>query len=155
MIRSEITIKADQQFVWWAWLRSERIIKWFAPQATIVPEVGGAFELFFDPAQPQQMNTKGCTFLSLKPYESFQFTWKGPDQFAALMNETDTLTQVTVTLEQKEEYTHLVVEHSGWGQGEEWNKAQEWHQMAWDFSLASLKKALETGEGELCCQPAV
>lgn len=154
MICSEVKINADQELVWWAWLRSERIIQWFAPQANIVPHKGGAFELFFDPAHPDKMNTKGCTFLSLTPYESFEFTWKGPDDFASLMNQEDSLTRVKVSLGKEGEQTVITVAHIGWGAGEEWEKAKQWHQMAWDFSLASLKKALETGKGELCCQPS-
>lgn len=152
-IQSEGIIAAERDLVWLAWTENDRITKWFAPAATIDAQEGGAFELFFVPSNREIMNTKGCTFLQVEPKKRLSFTWKGPDDFADLMNREDSLTQVTVTFEERDDQTSVVVQHSGWGEGEDWDKAYAWHQMAWKQVLGSLQAAFETGEGELCCSP--
>ncbi|UFJ41680.1 SRPBCC domain-containing protein [Brevibacillus humidisoli] len=152
-IVKEVTIAASPELVWWAWTSSDRVAAWFAPEANVEARVGGAFELFFDPANREQMSTKGCIYTELKPKERLAFTWKGPDPFAELMNRQAELTRVVVTLQEENGGTRLLLEHAGWGDGDEWAKALEWHQMAWDQVLGSLKSALESGEGQLCCQP--
>lgn len=151
--QAEIEITAPRDWVWWAWTHSERITKWFAPQANLEPRLGGAFELFFTPGNHDQMGTKGCIVTLWEPQERLGFTWKGPDDFASVMNHEKALTYVLVTLSEKEEGTHVLVEHFGWGDTEEWEKAKAWHQMAWPQVLSSLKKELESGKGELCCAP--
>lgn len=149
----ETEILSTLELVWWAWTRSDRIVQWFAPEAHIEPRLGGAFELFFNPANREQMGTKGCLITHFEPQERLGFTWKGPDDFAALMNHDEALTYVLVSMAESEGKTRVVVEHYGWMEGEEWEKARAWHQMAWTHALASLKSAIEEGKGELCCVP--
>ena len=72
------------------------------------------------------------------------FTWKGPDQFASLMNDPENLTHVLVTFYGEIAKTRVVVEHTGWGDDEEWEKAIVWHQRAWEEVLESLKLNLES-----------
>lgn len=54
----EAEIVSSMEQVWWAWTRDERIVQWFAPEANIEPRLGGAFELFFNPAKREQMGTQ-------------------------------------------------------------------------------------------------
>nr|WP_028986977.1 SRPBCC domain-containing protein [Thermicanus aegyptius] len=152
-LTAEITIAAPVNLVWWAWTRSDRITTWFAPKAMIEAKPGGSFELYFDPSNPDSMSTKGCVFTSVEPMRKLGFTWKGPDDFADVMNEDDSLTRVDVTFSEQNGSTYVVVEHKGWGEGELWEKARSWHEMAWTGVLDSLKKALESGEGSICCAP--
>lgn len=49
--------------------------------------------------------------------------------------------------------TEVKVNHTGWKNGEEWDQAYKWYEMAWSGVLSSLKSSLEKGEGELCCHP--
>jgi uncharacterized protein YndB with AHSA1/START domain len=66
----------------------------------------------------------------------------------------DSLTEVHVRFMQAgDKTTNVSIEHTGWGTGEEWDKAFQWHEMAWTQVLNSLKSALESGQGELCCTP--
>ncbi|KIL35110.1 ATPase [Cohnella kolymensis] len=153
-LHKEIVVSESKELIWYAWTISERVSQWFAPAANIDPRVGGAFELFFIPGNKEQMNTKGCKITSLSPMEQLSFTWKGPDDFAGLMNSSDSLTEVQVRFTQAgDKTTNVTIEHTGWGTGEQWDKAFQWHEMAWTQVLNSLKTALESGEGELCCSP--
>lgn len=149
----ETQIVSSVEQVWWAFTQSDRIVQWFAPEANVEPRLGGAFELFFIPGNREQMGTKGCIFTLFEPKERLGFTWKGPDEFADLMNHEDSLTYVLVTLSVDEGKTRVVVEHFGWQEGEEWERARSWHEMAWTGALSSLRAAIESGKGNLCCAP--
>jgi uncharacterized protein YndB with AHSA1/START domain len=140
-LRMEVSVKAPLDLVWRAWTETERIIEWFAPAAYIVPVEGGAFELFFDPADHTHMSTIGC---AIEPRESLAFTWKGPDQFAQLMSDPVSLTEVKVTFHKETGGTRVRIEHGGWGDGDDWKEA-------WEGVLQSLVSRLESGNGPLCC----
>lgn len=150
-LTEEIIILSPVDLVWHAWTVSERVSKWFAPEANIEAKIGGAYELYFVPENKSGMNTKGCKITELVINEVLQFTWKGPDPFEEVMNKND-LTVVTVQfISLANNETKVVIEHTGFKK--DWAEAYKWHQMAWQGVLQSLKSALETGEGELCCQP--
>lgn len=153
-VSKEVIISAPIDLVWYAWTIAERVSEWFAPQAIVEPVEGGAYELYFIPGNTDMMNTKGCKIVQLKREEQLQFTWKGPDQFADLMNSENRLTDVKVKFDEiNEETTKVSIEHLGFEEGEQWKEAVNWHDMAWSGVLDSLKSALEKGEGNLCCQP--
>ncbi|NMO96102.1 SRPBCC family protein [Paenibacillus lemnae] len=151
-ITQEIWIHADLELVWKAWTKEDRITEWFAPAARIEPRSGGAFELFFNPADPTVMSTKGCIILSYEAPHKLVFQWKGPDPFATIMNRTESLTLVQVSLNPTDSGTHVVLVHTGWGITEEWVQARQWHVQAWEQMLDSLKSSIESGSGKLCCQ---
>ncbi|WP_250886768.1 SRPBCC domain-containing protein [Bacillus sp. SM2101] len=153
ILKKDVLINAPLNLVWHAWTNSDRVSKWFAPITVVEPKEGGAFELYFDPENVEGMNTKGCRIKRFVPTKQLEFTWKGPDQFASIMNNQDDLTLVNVLFEEEEEKTKVTLEHFGWGFGAAWEEAFKWHEMAWHGALGSLKSALEKGEGELCCQP--
>jgi uncharacterized protein YndB with AHSA1/START domain len=151
-IQTDIIIQADRSLIWRAWTESDRITKWFAPEAVIEPEPGGRFELYFNPSDKSSMNTKGCKILSILEEEKLMFEWKGPDAFAGLMNNDDDLTYVTVNLEDNPEGVRISLTHEGWGESGDWDQAKQWHMAAWDQMLSSLKQNIESGKGILCCQ---
>ena len=152
-IINEVTIHAPVDLVWYAWTIPERVSEWFAPETVVELKEGGAYELYFIPGNRTSMNTKGCKITKLINEKELHFTWKGPDQFEALMNKEDELTIVKVSfLSINDNFTKVVVEHSGLKDNEDWLEAINWHEMAWSGVLDSLKSALEKGEGNLCCQ---
>lgn len=101
VISKEVSIAASKNLVWWAWTEADRVTEWFAPVANVEARVGGAFELFFDPANRDHMNTAGCVFTSVEPKQSLGFTWKGPDDFADVMNDENNLTKGTFAFTKK------------------------------------------------------
>ncbi len=151
-IKKDIRIHTDAVLVWRAWTEADRIVEWFAPAAEIEPFAGGKFELYFDPANKASMSTGGCKIIAFEPAKKLQFQWKGPDPFAATMNNSDDLTTVEITLEAFADHTTVTVRHRGWKEDSAaWQEAREWHEAAWEQVLASLKAKLESGEGLLCC----
>jgi uncharacterized protein YndB with AHSA1/START domain len=153
-IIKEVTIHAPADLVWYAWTLPERVSEWFAPEAVIELREGGSYELYFIPGNRTSMNTRGCKITKLIPKKELQFTWKGPDQFAALMNNEEELTMVNVSFKSIDDHsTKVMIEHTGLKDNEDWMEAYNWHESAWSDVLDSLKSALEKGEGNLCCQP--
>ena len=154
-IIKEITINAPLNLVWYAWTISERVSEWFAPETVVEAKEGGAYELYFIPGNSKGMNTKGCKITKLINEKELHFTWKGPDQFEAVMNKENELTKVKVYFELiDDDSTKVMVEHIGFKDNADWSEAINWHQTAWSGVLGSLKSALEKGEGYLCCQPS-
>ena len=143
-LRLEIWVNALPEFVWWAWTITERVERWFSPEANIIAELGGAYELFFDPEDHSQQSTIGCVITHIEPMKKLRFTWKGPDQFRKLMNSPEAVTSVQVTLRNEIGGTKVFVEHGGWKDGEAWSTAREWHRRAWINVLNSLKSTLES-----------
>ncbi len=131
--------------VWNAWTQTAVITKWFSPEANIEPQVGGAFELFFDPADHSHESTQGCVLTKVEQNSVLEFTWKGPGQFADLMNDPASLTAVKVTFSAKGEKTQVKLEHTGWGASPDWNDARGWHEEQWGNVLKGLKEFLEGG----------
>ena len=153
-IIKEITINAPLNLVWYAWTISERVSEWFAPETVVEAKEGGAYELYFIPGNSTGMNTKGCKITKLINKKELHFTWKGPDQFEAVMNKENELTKVKVYFESIDDCsTKVIVEHIGFKDNADWSEAINWHQTAWSGVLDSLKSTLEKGEGNLCCQP--
>lgn len=141
-IRAEMSVSAPADKVWEAWTESERISKWFAPEARIEPRPGGPFELFFDPSDHSHMCTRGCIITVFEPQKRLGFSWKGPDQYAELMNNR-TLTSVQVSFQDEEGATRIILEHGGWGEGKKWEEAREWHRREWEAALRKLKTVME------------
>jgi len=148
-IRVEVSISVPPDLVWRAWTQSERITAWFAPEAIVEARCGGPFELFFDPSDHEHQCTKGCVFTLVEPMRCLGFTWRGPDQFAGLMNDPSSLTSVTVNFSDEDRTSRVVIEHRGWGEGKDWARAWAWHQKAWETVLGRLKSALESGKSQL------
>ena len=136
------TLPAKLNDLWKELTDHTKITKWFSPQAKIEPHQGGAYELYFDPENHDSMSTKGCKITAIKPCTYIAFQWKGPDQYAQIMNNPPQ-TSVEVTIAKKEQGTQLTLKHSGWKEGAKWEEAKEWHHKAWLGVLESLKKHLD------------
>ena len=140
-LRYEATLPATVEALWQEWTDQEKITKWFSPEANIEPRLGGAYELFFDPSNHDSMSTKGCRITGFEPCSLLAFQWKGPDQYAQLMNKPPE-TRVEVTFSPKGSDTVMTIEHAGWGEGSEWQEARDWHDRAWRGVVADLRKHL-------------
>lgn len=154
-IRSSIKVHASPERTFQAWIQTKDLVKWFPPQAHVEPCEGGAYELYFNPADHDVDSTKGCRIFAFEAPNRLGFTWKGPQQLAAVMNDEANLTRVEVTITPADHHhTEVTVVHSGWGEGDEWEKARQWHVMAWDMMLQRLALYIkDAGKGVCsCCQ---
>ncbi len=144
VISLEIEIKSPLASIWHAWTSSETITEWFPPEANIEPRLGGAFELFFDPNNHSHQSTIGCVFTAFKPNSQIAFTWKGPNNFADFMNIPQSLTHVTISFVEEGDHVIVKLEHTGWGEGPQWEGAENWHREQWQNALNDLKQTLES-----------
>ncbi|MHA2252447.1 MAG: SRPBCC family protein [Candidatus Kariarchaeaceae archaeon] len=140
----EVIVNSNLKKVWEVWTDSKLIVKWFPPEANIEPRLGGAYELFFDPNNHEHQSTLGCVITTFEINKKLGFNWKGPDMFALYMNQIDSLTSVMVTFTKHEDGILVHLEHNGWGEGIEWEKAKNWHRNQWEMELQSLKSFLES-----------
>ncbi|MFQ5981525.1 MAG: SRPBCC domain-containing protein [Candidatus Heimdallarchaeota archaeon] len=138
-IAIEAIIPVSVESLWDAWTNNDVITKWFSPEANIEPRVGGPFELFFDPADHSHESTQGCVLTRVEEKNVLEFTWKGPGQFAEVMNDPASLTTVKVEFSGEAETTRLKLEHKGWGTSPDWDDARRWHEEQWNKALDELK----------------
>ena len=146
VIEIKTRLEAPVGEVWRAWTDPETLTKWFSPHANIEPRLGGAYELFFDPTNHEHQCTRGCRITSFEPEERLSFSWRGPDKLHHVMDPCEPQTHVHVSLKERGAGTEVAIVHDGWGEGEDWKAAREWHQRAWEQVTRSLERHLNEEE---------
>lgn len=138
-------VQAPVKRIWDALVDPAQVGTWFAARANVVPERGGAYELFWQPDDPEHQSTIGCRITAIAAGRYLAFTWRGPDELSELMNEGDPPpppTHVTFTLTPDSEGTDVRVRHVGFGESEDWSRAIAWHERAWSAVLGNLEAHL-------------
>lgn len=131
--------------VWAALTDPSQAGTWFVAKDRITPELGGAYELVWDPGTPRHHSTIGCRITAIAPRRYLAFTWRGPDELSAIMNEGDPPpppTHVTVSLATSPRGTDIRVRHTGFGPGADWARARAGHERAWAACLDRLEAFL-------------
>ena len=119
----------------------DKLKVWLAEEADVDPQVGGSYELFWNPADREFDSTIGCRITSLVKDKLIAFEWKGPKQYSHFMNETEPLTHVTVSFFPTDHGTtevHLI--NSGYRSSSEWQEARQWFVNMWQYAFGELKK---------------
>lgn len=136
----QVLIEYPLDRVFEAWLVPDLLERWLTRKATVEPSVGGAYELYWEPENPERNSTKGCRITGLVHNTELSFSWRGPAEYADLMGDR---TQVFVRLKPCEGGTLLRFVHTGWGSGSQWEQARTWQAAAWQEALENLKNMLE------------
>ena len=139
----QIIIARPVDKVFDAWVKPELLEQWLARKARVEPAAGGAYELFWDPANPGVNSTQGCTISSIMLNAELSFNWKGPEPYSEVMGDA---TKVFVRLESQSGGTLLRFVHTGWGKGARWQEARHWQANAWKQAIENLKNFLESSE---------
>lgn len=139
----QILIARPVDKVFEAWVKPELLEQWLARKARVEPAAGGAYELFWDPANPGVNSTQGCTISSIVPNTELSFNWKGPEPYSEVMGDG---TRVFLRLEPQAGGTLLRFVHTGWGKGARWQEARLWQANAWKQAIENLKNFLESSE---------
>lgn len=128
-------------------IEEDKLTSWLCYQAVTDPYVDGRYELFWEPDHDHQNSTEGCRITAFeKPY-LISFDWKGPRSLDTVMNQADPLTHVTVFFYPlANNHVRLVLQHSGFGQSDDWTPARLFFEKAWEMALQRLVKNLETAE---------
>ena len=133
-------IDAPVADVWKAWTTVEGIESFFAPKAAkVVPEPGGAFELWFGVDYPEgTRGSEGCMFHSVTPMRRLVFEWNAPPTIPTI-RKLRTLVYLDFAPADGNR-TSLTLRNFGYGDGEEWAQNKAYFQSAWPAVMASLEK---------------
>lgn len=144
MIRKEIILSATVDTVWEAWTTEKGVTRFFAPAARVELAVGGKYEILFNPSGPEgQQGSEGCRILSFVPNEMISFTWNAPPSMPQVRKEN---TWVVLSFREiTGGKTALSLVHLGWQPGDEWQKALQYFDRAWETVLARLQYSFQQG----------
>jgi hypothetical protein len=143
----EIHLNSKNAFEWF--VLENKVTSWLCEKANIETKKGGKYELYWNLKNIKHNNTVGCKINIYDYGKVLGFNWKGPREFHDFMNKIQPLTQVTIFFNHLEnDKTEIILIHSGWKNSEQWQKAFEWYQLAWDESLKQLHKVINTSENK-------
>ena len=145
-LRKQVTVAAPLAEVWKTWTTTEGVKTFFGPEAKIEAVVGGPFEIYFGPSQPEGLRgSEGCKVHSVVPMKLLAFTWNAPPTIPAIRN-SGVHTVVYIELEEAgAEQTRVTMTHVGWGAGEDWDKTYQYFDRAWDAVLGNLRYRFAVG----------
>ena len=143
-IIKEITIAAGIEESWKAWTTKEGLETFFAPECHVELKVHGAYEILFYPdEEPGRRGAEGNRVMAVEPHQMFSFTWDAP-VFMPNVRQQRTLV-VLKFKEIEKDKIRIFMCHTGWGDGDEWDKAYDYFMDAWDNVLQRLKDRFEKG----------
>lgn len=132
------TISAPVDSVWNSWSSAEGIAAFLEIDVNIKLELGGPYEWYFDTEDKVGLRgSEGCTVISFVPREMISFTWNAPPSIPYVRNH-EYKTWVTVFFTEAAEGTNVRLVHTGWPEGEEWDKAYNYFDSAWGYVLKAL-----------------
>lgn len=142
-IAKEALVQAPIEAVWKAWTTSEGITSFFAPEAYVEARPEGAFHIHFNPyAPPGSKGADDMRVLAVQEPKLLSFTWNAPPQLPEARAQR---TFVTVRLEPRDGGTLVRINHSGWGEGGQWDQAHDYFDKAWAGVLVALQKRFTEG----------
>jgi len=142
----ETTVAGSLAEVWDVWTTTEGITSFFASQADIKLEIGGSFELYFAPSEPDgSRGSEDCKVLSYLPEEMLSFSWNAPPSIPNL-RDAGFKTWVVVKFEEiSEKQVRILLTHMGIGDGKDWDKYRMYFTRAWPHVLENCQKRFADG----------
>lgn len=119
---------------------NKNLENWLTAKADVEARVGGKYELFWEPENPDNNSTIGCKILTIDKPNYLNFEWKGPKQYKHFMNTIQPLTNVTVIFTAQGAQTQLSLIHTGWRNTDEWEEARQYFVKAWKGAFSQLEK---------------
>jgi len=119
---------------------------WLTVKAEVEPNIGGKYELFWEPENRENNSTIGCIVTGIEKNKFISFNWKGPLQFKSIMNLTDPLTHVIAFFSQEiktPNKTTIHLFHTGWRNDPDWQDARNFFEKAWLNALGELKDKIK------------
>jgi uncharacterized protein YndB with AHSA1/START domain len=112
---------------------------WLTVVAEVEPEVGGKYELFWEPSDRENNSTIGCKVTAVELDRFISFEWRSPKQYKQFANNADPLTHVVVFFIPQGDSTKVYLIHSGWRSTPDWEEARQWQVKAWTGAFEELK----------------
>jgi uncharacterized protein YndB with AHSA1/START domain len=144
-VTAETIANAPVAEVWKAWTTEEGIKSFFAPACKIELRVFGALEIYFNPdGLPGQRGAEGNVILAIQPEKMLSFTWDAPPNLPNVRQQRTSVVLRFKDLGNKQ--TKVTLTETGWGEGEEWDKAFEYFSHVWqDVVFKRLQERFESG----------
>jgi len=143
-IIKEITLQVAIEDVWNAWTTRKGIQSFFAPECHVELKLYGIYEILFSPeAEPGKRGAEGNMIMAVDHYKMFSFTWDAPPHMPHVRKQ-----RTLVVLKFKkmgERRTKIFLCHTGWGDGDEWNRAFDYFSDAWEIIFKRLVIRFEKG----------
>lgn len=145
-LHKEVTVAAPLAEVWNAWTTAAGVKTFFGPDARVEARVGGPYEIYFSTTAPEGLRgSEGCKIHTVEPMKLLVFEWNAPPSIPALRN-SGVHTLVYLQLEELgPKQTRVTLTHTGWGEGEDWDKAYAYFDRAWDAVLSNLHYRFAVG----------
>jgi uncharacterized protein YndB with AHSA1/START domain len=155
VLRTEMVLAAPVAQVWDLWTTEKGVTSFFSPGARIEPRVDGAYGIYFNPsAPPGSRGGDGLRIVVFEPNKRLAFTWNAPPDQPYVRAQR---TIVYVDLEPAAgDKTRLTFTHTGWGRGQEWDRAYDYFDQAWrTFVLPHLQYRVAHGPIDWSNRPTV
>lgn len=139
-------VRASAEEIWEAWTTEAGVQTFFAPAARIELAPGGAYEILFDTTEPEgQQGSEGCILREFEAPRFLTFSWSFPPSIPTL-RQSNARTMVGVHLQDLGDGTcRVVLTHSGWQAGPDWDAGLRYFQRAWNLVLARLEHRFAEG----------
>lgn len=146
VIRKHVTVPAPLEEVWQAWTTTAGVTTFFGPAAKVEAVVGGPYEIYFSTEGPEgARGCEGCKVHSVVLGKLFAFEWNFPPSIPLLRNSgLHTLVYLRFFNEGPNR-TRIELTHTGWGAGEDWDKAYGYFEKVWEAVLGNLRYRFEVG----------
>ena len=130
IINGNVICDGSIEDVWQAWTTEEGAMTFFAPACKINLQIGGAYEMYFNPdGESGQRGGEGLTIVAFQHLKMLSFTWNAPPNIPLVRRQ---FTSVVIRFEKLNlKQTRCSLFHSGWGEGGEWDEAFEYFSSAW------------------------
>ncbi len=146
MLQKRLGIRAPAAAVFKALTDAGELVRWFPTSAESDPRPGGAYRFHFESAEaPERSRTHAGQFLEVAPPKRVSFTWRAPLAGQAPDAADAPETRVEFVLAEKGGQTEVVLTHSGFGHGADWDRALEEHAEGWGYFVMNLRSYLERG----------
>jgi uncharacterized protein YndB with AHSA1/START domain len=143
-INEKVTVKANVDDVWKAWTTTEGVKTFFAPDAKVELRVDGPFEIYINPlAESGQKGADDMRILAFQDKKMLTFTWNAPPSLPEARKQRTVV--IVRFISRGDALTDVTLQHVGWGEGGEWDKAFDYLTKAWSSVLKNLKKRFDDG----------
>ena len=143
-IVKEALVQAPLPDVWRVWTTEAGARKFFAPACKIELAVGGAYEMLFDLEAPEgSRGGEGLKILSFSPEKMLSFEWNAPPHIPEVRKER---TWVVLFFDEiPDRRVKVTLNHYGWREGAEWDKAYQYFDRAWGLVMSRLEESFTKG----------
>ena len=122
--------------VWASWTTSAGFSAFLGAECKIELQIGGAFEIYFNPEAPVgERGSERCKVLSYLPERMLSFSWNGPPTIPELREEH---TWVVLQFDPVEGGVDVSLTHLGWGEGGRWDELYAYFDRNWGAVLDQL-----------------